>query len=209
MISWPALFSGFGFGFIIAAPVGPMSLLCINRTLKHGFWAGLATGAGIAFADVLYALATVTSFRIVNEFTSAYDLPLRLIGSLFLGVLGVKALWPGKSGAKPEAVRSGIAYSMFSSFLLTLANPATILSFMALAASLGNTVGSSLFLPAGIALGSCCWWLLLSAIICWISGKLPEAFIYSLNLISSIILILFSLYGISLALLGAGGVNPA
>lgn len=166
MIIWPALFSGFGFGFIIAAPVGPMSLLCINRTLKHGFWAGLATGAGIAFADVLYALATVTSFRIVNEFTSAYDLPLRLIGSLFLGVLGVKTLWPGKSGAKPEAVRSGIAYSMFSSFLLTLANPATILSFMALAASLGNTVGSScssrLELRSAPAAGGCCY-LLLSA----------------------------------------------
>lgn len=197
MSIWPALLSGLGFGFMIAAPVGPMSLLCMNRTLKSGFTAGLATGAGIALADAGYAMAAVASFRIVNEFTSGYALPLRLLGSLFLGYLGVKGLRPGLSGSEPEtASRSGIAYNLFSAFLLTLANPATLLSFMALAASLGSVISASLLLPAGIALGSCAWWVLLSGIIYWISDRLPARFNKSLSLASSIFLILFSMYGL-------------
>lgn len=203
MSIWPALVSGFGFGFIIAAPVGPMSLLCMNRTLKSGFSAGLATGIGIALADTAYALVTVASFQLVNDFTSEYSLPLRLLGSLFLGYLGVKGLWPGSSKGAPETSgRSGIAYSLLSSFLLTLANPATLIAFMALAASLGTGISASLFLPAGIALGSCAWWLLLSGLICWISGRLPASFSRSLSLISAIILIAFSLYGIFSVLSG-------
>ncbi|MEK4329670.1 LysE family transporter [Paenibacillus sp. FSL R7-0297] len=196
MNTWLALLSGLSFGFIIAAPVGPMSLLCMNRTLKSGFTAGLATGAGIALADAFYALVTVASFQIVNDFTSAFALPLRLLGSLFLGYLGLKALRPVPAMGEPvTAARSGIAYSMFSAFLLTLANPATLLSFIALAASLGHTISVSLFLPAGIALGSFAWWLLLSGLIFLISGRLPASFSRFLSLSSAILLILFSLYG--------------
>lgn len=204
MIVWSALLSGFGFGFIIAAPVGPMSLLCMNRTLQQGFRAGFATGLGIALADMLYALVTVSSFRVVNEFTVMYSLPLRLLGSLFLGYLGVKSLLPASSSSNAETSRSSISYCLASSFLLTLANPATILSFMALTASLGTAIGGSWFLPVGIALGSGCWWLLLSTIIYWIRGRLPASFIRTLNLCSSVILILFSLYGMFTALTGHG-----
>ncbi|MHA6529734.1 LysE family translocator [Paenibacillus sp. BAC0078] len=204
MIVWSALLSGFGFGFVIAAPVGPMSLLCMNRTLRQGFRAGLATGLGIALADMFYALVTVSSFKVVNNFTTMYALPLRLLGSLFLGYLGIRALLPASSSSNAETMHVGVSYSLASSFLLTLANPSTILSFMALAASLGTAIGSSWFLPAGIALGSGCWWLLLSTIIFWIRGKLPASFIRSLNLCSSVILILYSLYGIFTALTGLG-----
>ncbi|WP_019911892.1 LysE family translocator [Paenibacillus sp. HW567] len=204
MIIWSALLSGCGFGFAIAAPVGPMSLLCMNRTLRQGFLAGLATGLGITLADMLYALVTVSSIKVVNNFTTMYALPLRLLGSLFLGYLGVRALLPASTSLKTETMRGGMSYSLASSFLLTLANPATLLSFMALAASLGTSIGCSWFLPVGIALGSGCWWLLLSTIIYWIRGRLPASFIRSLNLCSSVILILFSLYGILTALTGHG-----
>lgn len=203
MSIWPTLLSGLSFGFIIAAPVGPMSLLCMNRTLKSGFTAGAATGAGIALADAFYALVTVASFRIVHDFTSAYDLPLRLAGSVFLGYLGVKGLLSGPAKDEAEAARpSGAAYSLISSFLLTLANPATLLSFMALAASLGHAISASFILPAGIALGSCTWWLLLSAGVFWISSRLPAGFNRLLRLGSAALLILFSLFGIGTALSG-------
>ncbi|KHL93903.1 hypothetical protein QW71_21110 [Paenibacillus sp. IHB B 3415] len=196
MNTWLALLSGLSFGFIVAAPVGPMSLLCMNRTLKSGFTAGLATGTGIALADAFYALVTVASFRIVNDFTTVYALPLRLLGSLFLGYLGLRALWPEKPPEEAAApVRSGITYSMLSAFLLTLANPATLLSFMALAASLGQAISASLFLPAGIALGSFAWWLLLSGLISLIRGRLSGSFSRLLSLGTAIILVLFSLYG--------------
>lgn len=202
MILWNALLGGIGFGFVIAAPVGPMSLLCMNRNLQQGFMAGLATGLGIALADAAYALVTVSSFRIVNEFTAAYALPLRLLGSLFLGYLGIRGLLHVPSRSKIEASHRGILYCLVSSFLLTLANPATILSFAALSASLGTAIGISCFLPAGIAIGSTCWWLLLSATMYWTCAKLPASFTRWLNLCSSMILILFSLYGILTALTG-------
>ncbi|KWX71340.1 LysE family translocator [Paenibacillus jilunlii] len=205
MIFWAPLLSGIGFGFAVAAPVGPMSLLCMNRTLQQGFWAGLATGFGIALADAGYALVTVSSFNIVNDFTSAYAVPLRLSGSLVLGLLGARSLQPVESSSKPETSRSGIPYCLLSSFVLTLANPATILSFAALSASLGTAVGSSWFLPAGIAAGSVCWWLLFTSILKWISGKLPASFTRWLNLSSAVTLMLFSLYGILAALNGMGG----
>lgn len=156
-----------------------------------------ATGAGIALADAFYALVTVASFRVVNDFTTTYALPLRLLGSLFLGYLGLKAIWPGPAKAEPvtAAVRNGNIYSLSSACLLTLANPATLLSFMALAASLGQSISASLFLPAGIALGSFAWWLLLSGLIALIRGRLSGSFSRFLSLGTAIILVLFSLYG--------------
>lgn len=183
---WPALLSGLGFGLVIAIPFGPMSLLCMNRTLQRGFWAGLATGAGIAFADATYALITVYGFRMVNELTADYAQPLRIIGSLFLGWLGAKALLSGgRANARPDSHAGGVTYSMMSAFLLTLANPATILSFMALSATLGTKIGTSPVLPVGIALGSCLWWILLTGIIYWISGKMPATFTRYLGLASA------------------------
>lgn len=193
---WFTLLSGFGFGLFIAAPFGPMSLLCVNRTLYQGFRQGLACGLGIALADATYAFVTVFGFRIVSEFTTSYAIPLRLMGSVFLGYLGVKA-WQSKViPERSENIRTGITFSFGSAFLLTLANPATILTFMALTASMGNTVGGLFLLPVGITLGSMSWWILLTTFIYWISRKLPFTFIRSIHMISSVILILFSLYGI-------------
>ncbi|WP_310832595.1 LysE family translocator [Paenibacillus pedocola] len=209
MTLWSALIGGFSFGFIIAAPVGPMSILCMNRTLRQGLLAGLATGAGIALADTCYALVTVTSFRIVNEFTSTYEFPLKLLGSLFIGYLGVRGLRNGAAESRPETGHNGVLYCMISSFLLTMANPATILSFIALAASLGSTIGGSLLLPAGIGFGSFFWWLLLTSVILWISSRLPESFTRTLSLASALILILFSLYGIISAIYSLGNGGPA
>lgn len=190
------LFTGFGFGLFIAAPFGPMSLLCVNRTLHQGFRHGLASGLGIAMADVTYAFITVFGFRIVNEFTAEYAFLLQLMGSVLLVYLGVRAWLSKVQPERSDNIRTGVTFSFGSAYLLTLANPATILTFMALTASIGTTAGGSFFLPVGIMLGSTSWWLLLTASIYYISRKLPESFIRSINMISSVILILFGLYGI-------------
>ena len=198
---WSILFTGFGFGLFIAAPFGPMSLLCVNRTLHQGFRHGLASGLGIAMADVTYAFVAVFGFRIVNDFTAAYAFPLRIIGSVFLVYLGVKAWISKVSTERSDDSRNGVGFSFGSAYLLTLANPATILTFMALTASIGTTAGRSFFLPVGIMLGSTSWWLLLTTSIYWISRRLPLTFIRFINMISSVILIMFGLYGIVSTLL--------
>ena len=195
------LFTGFGFGLFVAAPFGPMSLLCVNRTLHQSFRHGLASGLGIAMADAVYAFVTVFGFRIVHEFTAAYAFPLRLMGSVVLAYLGVRAWLSKLPPEQSQYSRTGVIFSFGSAFFLTIANPATILTFMALTASIGTTAGGSFFLPAGIMLGSTTWWLLLTSSIYYISRKLPESFIRSINMISSVILILFGLYGIVSTLL--------
>ncbi|WP_150266882.1 LysE family translocator [Paenibacillus tepidiphilus] len=202
MMHWQALLGGLGFGFIVAAPVGPMALLLINRTLQRGFAAGCATGAGIALADAAYALITVAGFRALTNFTTGYNTPLQVLGSLFLVYLGVKALRAPSSGSAAEAGRSGNTYFLLSSLLLTLANPATILSFMALSASLGASAGRSLLLPAGIASGSLCWWLLLSAVVVWIRGRVPDTLIRRLHILTALLLMGFALFTFWNALTG-------
>ncbi|ASA20594.1 hypothetical protein B9T62_07155 [Paenibacillus donghaensis] len=191
-VMWSVLASGYGFGLLLAAPVGPMSLLCMNRTLRQGFRAGLATGLGIAAADAFYAFVSVSGLRLVSDFTAAYALPLQLLGSLFLGCLGVKGLLQGRDGEQEER-RSWRNFNFLSALLLTLANPATVLTFLALAASLGHASGSSLLLPSGIALGSSSWWLLLTLTVNWLSRKVSPAFIHRMNVISALIFIGFSL----------------
>ncbi|SES97637.1 LysE family translocator [Paenibacillus sp. NFR01] len=195
-----ALFSGIGFGLIVAAPVGPISVLVMNRVLGRGFRAGLATGAGIALADGLYACIAVLGFRAVNAFFSAFAAPLRLFGCLFLGYLALRMLFSRIGETSVQDRDKSMWHNTVSGLLLTLSNPVTILSFAALAASLGSGAGRSWLLPSGIMLGSIIWWLFLSLLISWLRGKISSAFSRKLTFASSLILLLFSLYGFRNAL---------
>lgn len=195
-----ALFSGIGFGLIVAAPVGPISVLIMNRVLGRGFRAGLATGAGIALADGLYACIAVLGFRVVNAFFSAFAVPFRLFGCLFLGYLALRMLLSRTGEASLQDSDKSMWHNTLSGLLLTLSNPMTILSFAALAASLGTGAGRSWLLPSGIMLGSFLWWLFLSLLIGWLRGKISSAFSRKLTFASSLLLLLFSLYGFGNAL---------
>ena len=160
---------GFLLGFAIAAPVGPIGLLCIRRTLADGMSAGLATGLGAATADAVYGAIAALGLTALSSFLVDQSAWLRLVGGLFLVYLGVVTFRSRPVvGAASEPMRvAGLAGAYGSTFVLTLTNPATILSFGVAFAGLGlvgqNTSGAAAGLMVlGVFFGSSCWWLLLS-----------------------------------------------
>lgn len=152
-------------GFSIAAPVGPIGLLCIQRTLQRGRLHGFVSGLGAATADACYGIIAALGLTAVTGFLVGAQLWLQLGGGLFLLWLGVKTLrTPSASHAVAAGDRSSLGSAYASILLLTLANPATILSFLAVFAGLGIATesGHALALVSGVFLGSATWWLILS-----------------------------------------------
>ena len=169
----PLLLKSVLIGLSIAAPVGPIGLLCIQRTLDHGMRVGLATGLGAAMADALYgAIGAFGVTALIALLTGAQAL-LALGGALFLLWLAWKA-WHGAPAQQAAAVRDGIKgwHAFGGTFLLTMSNPATILSFIAVFSSLagGMTTASPAWMIAGVFIGSAAWWLVLVGLV----GRLRE-----------------------------------
>lgn len=186
-------------GFSIAAPVGPIGVLAIRRTLAEGWRIGLATGLGAATADGVYGCIAGFGLTLVSGFLVEQAFWLKLIGGLFLCYLGLQT-FRAKPAAEAATVKSrGWLGAYGSTFLLTLTNPATILSFSALFAGLGVAGGSYLdasLLVLGVFCGSALWWLTLSSSVSLfrtrISGKLQW-----LNRISGLILLVFGIIALS------------
>jgi len=154
-----------GIGFLVAAPVGAMALLCIERTLARGRASGYATGAGIATADALYAsIAAFGLTALTGALTGAQGW-VRLGGGAFLVYLGVRAMLssPGRCADDGGAVPLLGAYT--SAVGLTLANPQTIIAFAGIFAGAGLVVTGGGAMPAvivaGVFAGSMGWWLVL------------------------------------------------
>jgi threonine/homoserine/homoserine lactone efflux protein len=154
-------------GFVIAAPVGPIGVLCARRTLMHGRRAGFFSGMGAATADAIYGFIAAFGLTFISAFLVGHQSSLRLVGGGLLLYLGVKAFL-AKPVKKTDLPRSARHYAgMYTStFFLTLTNPMTILSFAAVFAGFGlaGTRGSVLsagVLILGVFLGSAVWWLFL------------------------------------------------
>lgn len=161
------LLKGLILGFSIAAPVGPIGILCIQQSLSHGRVYGLVAGLGAATADAFYGLVAAFGLTvIINFFTRQTDF-LQLVGGLFLCYLGIKTFLKTahvQAGSTQPEPLPGV---YFSTFLLTITNPMTILSFALIFAGLGvsaagNGYGGAVKLVLGVFLGSALWWFLLS-----------------------------------------------
>ena len=194
-MSPPIFVSGLVLGLSIAAPVGQMGLLCINRTLQRGLVAGLAMGAGIATGDAIYGAMASFGFSAATDLLVAFARPLRLIGGAFLVWMGVQSWRMAGTGRAARAIAptSGITRNYLAAVALTLTNPTTILSFIAAfgALSLATHNGGAGWLVAGVFLGSAAWWLGLCTVIATARKALtPEAMAW-IDRISAVILILF------------------
>jgi threonine/homoserine/homoserine lactone efflux protein len=169
-MDWALLWKGIGIGFSIAAPVGPIGMLCIRRTLVGGPLAGLATGLGAATADSFYGCVAGFGLTVISQVLVAQQLWLQLVGGLFLLYLGIKTFRSRPAQLQTESTQLGLAGSYFTTLGLTLTNPMTIMSFSAVFAGLGLGLNSAtgatpLWLVGGVFLGSALWWLLLSSLV--------------------------------------------
>lgn len=167
-------------GLAVAAPLGPIGMLCVNRTLERGFWAGLAGGLGTAVADALYAGLAAAGFAAFAATVEAVDGPLKLIGGAFLLWLGWRSFAPRPAATAASVGARDLLGTVGATFALTMANPATILSFAAMFAGLGLASSSgpaaAVVVVAGVFLGSLGWWALLSGGVALARRKLPPRF---------------------------------
>lgn len=197
---------GLMIGFSLAAPVGPMAMLCIQRTLLQGLSFGLLTGIGIAVADGVYGLIAVLGLTAISDFLIAYRCVLGVSGGLFLVWLGIKTLRvPAKQVGSLDASITGRLSAFSSAFMLTLTNPITILTYIAIFSSMAIATDGShlsgLVLIAAILAGSFGWWVFLCGLVSMAKHRLSSTTMHWINMGSGIVLVAFGLYAIGMQIL--------
>jgi threonine/homoserine/homoserine lactone efflux protein len=189
-------------GLAIAAPVGPIGVLCIRRTLAEGQLAGFVVGMGAATADAVYgAIAALGISAVSSRLVAQQDL-IRLGGGAFLVYLGWRTLRAVPAASAARLGGRGLWAVYGSAVLLTLTNPATILSFVAVFAGIGlaevaDDRGAALMIVLGVFLGSAAWWLFLSNLVALFRRALTPARQLWINRLSGCILIGFGVAAVA------------
>ncbi len=186
---WPFL-RGLAIGFAIAAAIGPIGLLCIRRTLVEGAAVGVASGLGAATADGLYASVAAFGLTALSDFMVGVRRPLGIVGGGFLIFLAIRQFRAHAEAAADRPPRSLLA-AYATTVGLTIANPATILSFAAAFVGLGLTghdTSTAAALVGGVAAGSSAWWLLLAALTAAFRPRLGPAALSRLAAGSSVLI---------------------
>lgn len=192
-------------GLSVAAPVGPMAVLCTRRTLAHGRLAGLVTGLGVATGDGCYGAVAGFGLTLVSQLLLGQQTWLRLIGGLFLCYLGVKVFLAPVAGRAATADAPSLARAYAEAVGLTLTNPATILAFAAIVAGVSveagaGDYGSTALLVLGVVLGSALWWTLLTTVIGTLRAKVTPARLLWINRVSGSVIVAFGLVALATVL---------
>jgi len=192
---------GLMIGFSIAAPVGPIGILCIRRTLAEGRASGFLSGLGAATADALYGCVAGFGLTMISTFLVDQRFWIQLVGGVFLLALGIKTLRSVPAERPAAASGTGLAASYASTLFLTITNPMTILSFAGIFAALGVAdTGGDLWAAArlvlGVFIGSAAWWLLLSGGVGFMREKLSAGTLRWTNRLSGTILLAFGIFAV-------------
>ena len=170
------ILKGLVLGFSIAAPVGPIGVLCIRRTLANGFRSGLVSGLGAATADAIYGTIAAAGMTLVADFLARQQFWLGLLGGIFLVYLGIKILRTAPQPEENTIQKESPGGNYFSTLLLTLSNPMTIFMFAAIFGGMSVQAGAvyrfnAFLLVLGVFSGSALWWLSLSAAVSLLREK--------------------------------------
>ncbi|MHA6141762.1 LysE/ArgO family amino acid transporter [Pseudomonas mohnii] len=199
-------------GLCIAAPVGPIGLLCIQRSLMRGWRSGFATGLGAATADAMYGFIGALGITAIITTLITFKPWLCIFGGLFLAYIGYQTIKSKETTATLAGERAGMMKAYSTTLLLTLSNPMTILSFIAIFASMSDGMASDqgsqhLVWPmvAGIFLGSAFWWLGLSGFSSAFKTRISKSKLKLINYVSGSVITVLGVYqvivGIMLAAL--------
>ena len=198
------LLKGILIGFAIAAPVGPIGVLCIRRSLAEGREVGFATGLGAAAADAVYGAIAAFGLTVISNFLVGERVWLGLLGGLFLCYLGIRTFLSTPAEEAAAVRRGGLLAAFGSTFFLTLTNPMTILSFVAVFAGFGLGAVANYFagaaLVAGVFVGSALWWLLLSNGVALFRSALRLDAMRAVNRLSGVVILAFGLYALVVSL---------
>lgn len=197
-MDWYFLVLGIIIGLSIAAPIGPVGIICIRRTLAQGRLSGLVSGLGAATADGFYGIVAAFGLTIVSGFLTGHLVPLRMLGGTLLIYLGIRTVIAKPPGDPGTPVTSDLVNDYWTTVLLTLANPLTIVSFAGIFAALGvgSPTGdpvSSAMMVLGVITGSTLWWVLLVSGVAACRSRFTRRLMERVNQVSGTILILFGI----------------
>lgn len=183
---------GMVIGFALAAPVGPVGVLCIKRALVNGRLAAFCAGLGAALADTIFGAVAGLGLTVVSSFLLSHQLAIRLVGGSFLIFVGIRGYGQKPSAADEDMSSSGMVRDFLSSFMLAISNPATILAAIPVVAAVGaqglRDADSATWLVTGVFSGSTSWWLLLSGAAGAVRSRFSPKILHLLNRISAILL---------------------
>ena len=200
---------GIVIGVLVSAPMGPIGMLCIQRTLNKGRWHGFVTGLGAALSDVIYAALTCLGMGVVGNFVEANQTPLQLIGSIVLGIFGYYIFQsnPVRNLKKQREKKLSFTQDFITAFLLTFSNVLIVLLYIGLFARFGFVLPehSVWMLLGGIAfigVGAVLWWFGITFFVNKVRKKFNLRGIWILNRIIGSIVMLVSAVGLVYTLLG-------
>ncbi|HVS50201.1 MAG TPA: LysE family transporter [Candidatus Dormibacteraeota bacterium] len=193
---------GFVLGFAVAASPGPIFFLCLRRTLLRGRLYGLVSGLGVATADGFYGAVASFGIAAVATAIASGRRPLAVIGGLVLIGLGARILLERRRevGEAPATKGTGFAWAYLSTLGLTITNPATIISFAALAATLGLGMGAGLVKPlvlvVGVVLGSALWWCVLAVAASVLWARITPGVVRGMSTFSGLAIVILGMLAI-------------
>ena len=192
---------GLAFGFILAATVGPMWVLCLRRTLAGGALAGLASGIGIALADGFYGAVAAFGLTAISGFLLAHAFWIGLAGAAFLLYLGVKTLTARPDFNEKEEKPLGLTAAFLSTLGLTLTNPPTILAFAAIFAGLGlastSDYAAAALIVAAVFIGSALWWIILALGAAKLRRFMGPRLFRAINIVSGVSILAFAAWQVA------------
>ncbi|HAX91631.1 MAG TPA: lysine transporter LysE [Rhodospirillaceae bacterium] len=199
---------GLVLGIMVAAPVGPVGLLCIRRTIHKGLFIGFASGFGAAFADAFFSAVAALGVTAITDILQTYNDPIHVVGGAFL-VLVAWHTWHDKlRDVSTEEVEKkylkrahlhGALKAMATSFVITITNPATIFGVMAVVATFGGLRDrfEAGMIIAGIFAGSSLWWLMLSGGVSLFRKRFTEKGVTTLNRVTAVILVVIATWAVA------------
>lgn len=203
------LYKGIIIGIVVSAPLGPVGVLCIQRTLNKGRWCGFVTGIGATFSDLLYALLTGYGMSFVADFLSKHILYLQIFGSILLMIFGIYTFRsnPTKSIRPTSPNKGTYLHNMLTAFMLTLSNPLIIFLFIGLFARFGflsNNINIFEHMTgyAGIAIGAVLWWFLITFAVNKVRKHFDVRGIWIINRIIGAIVVIVSIVALILTFTG-------
>lgn len=196
VLEW-ALLQGMAIGFSVAAPVGPIGVLCVQRVLSSGRLSGLATGLGAASADSLFGAIAAFGVTAIADPLLSQRFLLGLLGGLFLILLGIRT-FRSKPCIRGKGPSRSILQNYGTTFALTITNPMTISSFIAVYAGIsiapGIGYGNATFFVLGVFLGSTLWWLVLTIGVGTLRGAVDMERLEMINKGAAALMVVLGLY---------------
>lgn len=186
-------------GFSIAAPLGPIGLLCIKRTLEGGRWHGLLSGLGAASADAFYGSLAAFGLAALLQHYTWIQTWTQILGGLFIVYLGLRFTLTKETAKEANEGKSpsSLGKVWVTTFLLTLSNPVTIFAFLGMFAGAGvQSTSGAIWLVLGIFSGSMLWWLVLAQITHWLGKRMSPKVLLWVNRVAGLALIGFGIWSL-------------